>query len=203
MTENNRVSLHSKIEKDVGSYLEWLESYTLDEDLDAEKRFSYRKLIRKLWSMPFHGSIGNDIDRVQDGLQLRSKYDAIVEKIIGVQVDYFDTAEWSANIYGECRVLEFLIALSIRMYELMEDTDLENSVSRWFWEIMGNVAFDILDDSVWEIYEGDRLVEQIVNRIMDLDDSVGLSGRGGWFYIYGWTELEIWYQMHVYLRKVF
>ena len=181
------------------SYLEWLESFTIDERLSDDRRPSYRYLIRKLWDIPFHGAIGNDKDRGEEGLELRARYNRILAKKAGD--GEFVTPD-VCDIYGECRVLEMLIALSMRMYDLMQDMGVYNSVSRWFWEIMHNVGFDELDDSMYDESDGDIVVESMVHDILDLRERK--SGRpGGWFYVMDWREIEIWYQMHEYLKQFF
>lgn len=181
------------------SYIEWLESFTIDETIDDDRRPSYNMLIRKLWDIPFRPSIGNDDDRAAEGLELRARYNAILAKKAGE--GEFVTPDVDA-IFGECRVLEMLIALSMRMYDLMQDMGLYNSVSRWFWEIMSNVSFDILDDETWsKRIRCGEFVERIVCGIMDRH---GHRGRpGGWFYVNGWESMEIWYQMHAYLSRYF
>ena len=181
------------------SYLEWLESYTIDERLSDDRRPRYSYLLRKLWSMPFHGSIGNDDDRGDEGLELRARYNYILAKNSNIDASRFPEA---GDIFGECRVLEMLIALSMRMYDLMQDMGVYNSVSRWFWEIMHNVGFDTLDDGVYLESNGDEVVENVVTDILDLRERK--SGRpGGWFYVSDWRKLEIWYQMHEYLSRFF
>lgn len=181
------------------SYFDWLCSFTIDERISDDRRLSYNKLLKKLWDIPFHGSIGNDDDRGDAGLELRTHYNDILARKAGH--GNFHTPD-VRDIYGECRVLEMLIALSMRMYDLMGDMGLYNSVSRWFWEIMDNVGFSDFDDTEYDILDGDETVESIVSDILDLRERE--YGRpGGWFYVHDWRELEIWYQMHEYLRRYF
>lgn len=181
------------------SYIEWLESFTIDERLSDDRRPTYRYLLRKLWSMSFYGSIGNDDDRGDEGLELRIRYNSILAKNSGISLNSIPDTN---IIFGECRVLEMLVALSMRMYDIMQDMGVYNSVSRWFWEIMHNVGFDALDDSVYIESNGDAVVENVVTDILELRERK--SGRpGGWFYVQDWRYLEIWYQMHEYLSKFF
>ena len=185
------------------SYVEWLESFTIDERMDSSRRKTYHKLIRSLWEIEFEPSVGNDHDRAAEGLELRSRYNDILARKAGE--GEFETPDVQA-IFGECRILEMLIALSMRIYDLMQDLGIYNSVSRWFWEIMENVGFDILDDSEWgsigsnRAYENERFVYDICDSIMH-----GYGGRvgrrGGWFHVYDWDSIEIWYQMHAYLEQ--
>lgn len=183
------------------SYVAWLESFTIDEQISDERRRSYHNLIRTLWEIDFEPSIGNDHDRAAEGLELRDRYNDILAKKAG-EGD-FVTPDVH-GIFGECRVLEMLVALSMRMYDLMQDMGLYNSVSRWFWEIMGNVNFDILDDETWGYGDG-RRASYCRQFVLNVCDEImhgfgrGIDRRYGWFSQYDWDSIEIWYQMHSYL----
>ena len=185
------------------SYVEWLESFTIDERMDSNRRLSYHKLIKQLWDIEFEAFVGNDHDRAAEGLELRSRYNDILAKKAG---DGDFTTPDVRDIFGECRVLEMLIALSMRMYDLMQDMGVYNSVSRWFWEIMENVCFDILDDSEWGREDSPRaksselFVKNVCHEIMHGTGS-GIGRKYGWFYLYDWDSIEIWYQMHAYLKQ--
>lgn len=180
------------------SYVEWLESFTVDERLDNKHRKSYHNLIRQLWEIDFVPSVGNDVDRASEGLELRSRYNDILARKAGEGEFY--TPDVKA-IFGECRVLEMLVALAMRMYDFMQDMDIYNSVSRWFWEIMDCVGFDILDDSEWRInaHKNERFVYDICDEIMH-GYGPQIGRRGGWFYRNNWDSIEIWYQMNAYLN---
>ena len=104
-------------------------------------------------------------------------------------------------LFGECRVLEMLIALSMHMYDMMQDMGIYNSVSRWFWEILRNIGLDWLDDDCYIDENGDDFVTKVINDILE---GVGRKNKpGGWFWVKGWQNLEVWYQMHEYLGKFF
>jgi len=188
---------------DGGSYVEWLESFTVDETIDDSRRLSYSKLLDCLWRIIFIPSVGNDDDRAEDGIDLRRRYCDILTRETGVRVRG-DAAEELEEIFGECRVLEMLIGLSMRMYDLMQDLGIYNSVSHWFWEIIRQVGFDSLDDTNWVNGRDDAMVREVVGHIMRGD---GIRSRsdwaGGWFGIDGWQNMEIWYQMHAYLNRYF
>lgn len=185
------------------SYIDWLESFTIDERINEFQRPLYHKLIMCLWKIEFEPSIGNDHDRAAEGLELRIRYNDILARKAGEGT--FITPDVRA-IFGECRVLEMLVALSMRMYDLMQDMGIYNSVSRWFWEIMSNIGFDILDDSEWgtegstRAHEHERFVYDICDEIMH-GYGRWIDRRGGWFYIENWDSIEIWYQMHRYLKQ--
>lgn len=180
------------------SYLEWLESFTIDETQDEHRRPEYHLLIRKLWQIPYYGRIGNDKNREVDGLDLRTRYNSILAKNSGIEAEQMPDVH---ALFGECRVLEMLIALSMHMYDFMQDMGVYNSVSRWFWEIIQNIGLDWLDDDCYEDEHGDDFVNKTINDILE---GVGKKGRpGGWFWVKNWQNLEVWYQMHEYLGKFF
>lgn len=187
------------------SYLEWLESFTIDERVSDEQRLSYDKLIWRLWRIEYIPSFGNDDDRAIDGIELRKRYYKIVAEDTGLNEKVGDDRD-VIDIYGQCRVLEMLIALSMHMYDLMQDMGVYNSVSRWFWEIMNRVGFDILDDEHWDEFGFDtkEYVNETCAHIMNRDGDYSRDGDcGGWFWIPGWTHMEVWYQMHAYLSQFF
>lgn len=185
------------------SYVEWLESFTIDERIPDNRRPTYHNLIRILWEIEFVPSVGNDADRASEGLELRTRYDDIFAKKSGVGEFYTPDV---SGIFGSCRVLEMLIALAMHMYDLMEDMGMYNSVSRWFWEIMENVGFDILNDQKWRL-DGSKKSREYESFVYDICDEIMngygemIGRRGGWFYIYDWDSIEIWYQMHRYLEQ--
>lgn len=185
------------------SYVDWLESFTIDERVSESRRREYHELIRVLWDIEFEPAIGNDHDRFAEGLELRARYNDILAKKAGAGTFYTPDVH---GIFGKCRVLEMLIALSMRMYDLMQDMGIYNSVSRWFWEIMTNVGFDILDDSEWgqegsvRSHKSEQFVHDICDEIMH-GTGRAVNRRGGWFFVYDWNSIEIWYQMHGYLKQ--
>ena len=188
---------------DGSSYVEWLESFTIDERVSDDRRLTYEHLLKTLWEIYYIPSIGNDDDRAAEGIELRRRYYNVLTRQTGVRV-YGDAAEDLEKIFGRCRVLEMLVALSMRMYDLMQDLGVYNSVSRWFWEIMQCVGFDELDDISWQGSRDKRLVNEVCNSIMTLSGNRSSSEwGGGWFGLSEWKELEIWYQMHAYLSRFF
>lgn len=172
------------------SYLEWLESFTIDETVPDNRRLTYSKLLYSLWKIPWEGNaknIGNDADREIDGLCLRDQYESIL---------YGDMMVETKELYGPARVLEVLVSISMHMYDLMLDTSVYNSVSRWFWEIMHNAGLDCLDDDGWRDIDED-VVEEVVIDILQR------RSKNGWFSNNNWHEKEVWYQMQEYISDYF
>lgn len=184
---------------DNSSYVDWLESFTIDETMTDDRRLEYSKLIRTLWNIEYIPSLGNDHDRAAEGIELRTRYRKILAKKAGDGEFYTPDIR---EIFGECRVLEMLVALSMRMYDLMQDLGFYNSVSRWFWEIMSCLGLDAFDDISWKDGRDEILVDNMLTDIMNLEGGV-YGSPGGWFGVRGWQRLEIWYQMHAYLKQYF
>lgn len=188
------------------SYVEWLESFTVDETMPGSRRPSYKLLIRKLWDicyLPKDGGIGNDADRGADGKELRMRYDIMLQKRPGwPEMVTFERTELLRQLFGQCaRMLEMLVALSMNMYDIMLDTGVYNSVSRWFWEIVDNIGLAGMDDDCYEEMGGDDAVERVVQTILDRSGARGMEG--GLFRMPNWQTTEIWYQMHAYLGGYF
>ena len=102
------------------SYVKWLMSLVEDERVSAGQRLSYNKLLWRLWRIEYVPSFGNDDDRAIEGLELRNRYLSSLGENIGVYI-HDDASNDVERMWGKCRVLEMLIALSTRMYDLMQD----------------------------------------------------------------------------------
>lgn len=183
-----------------GTYVDWLKSFTMDESIETERRPSYDRLLKKLWDIPYRPAVGNDHSRAVDGMGLRNDY----RQFVGLEFGLRDTRRirLSDDIYGPCRVLEMLIALSMRMFDMMQDMGYFNSVARWFWEIIENVGLDECTDLYFNSHpECSEIIDELVNDILDSKDHGWQPG--GWFYLSGWWRTELWYQMNAYLSEYF
>lgn len=178
------------------SYIEWLISFTIDETMTDITRPKYKKLLMHLWQMEWEGNhvnLGNDRDRENDGFELRYRYDDILYSGNAPVHDVI-------LIFGKVRVLEVLIALSMHMYDLMLDTDIYNSVSRWFWEIMVNVGLECLDDDYFDSMNGHKIVDETVMDILQRNRN---GETRGWFSVDNWYKMEVWYQLNEYISAYF
>lgn len=180
--------------------LEWI-PYDLDNDYfqwlcelvdaDHESR-SYIFLMRELFETEFNDEtanlVPNDINRIQDGLELREQY--LEEKRLQNRV----------ILCGSCSLLEIIIALSFRIEDIISKYDYIS----WFWEMIGNLELLEFDDSspVWKprSYHGEIIDEIICNL---LNRSYRSNGDGSLFPINDakrdMRKVEIWYQMNNYL----
>lgn len=166
-------------------YFEWLYNYVCKGR--AHSRLSYKRLFMLLHDIEFIFSIGNDINRARDGVDLRYRYAMSMddEQIMDV-------------LDGPCSVLEMLVALAIRCEEtIMDDTRYGDRTNQWFWSMMSNLGLNHMTD---DIYDKDY----ITNRVYDfMERRYEKDGLGGLFYIKGCKddlrEVEIWTQLCWYL----
>lgn len=176
------------------TYKDWLKSFVIPPQ-DAST-FEYHSMLDTLWHMRFEPNFKNDSDRAKDGIELRSFYLDIIKK--RYDSDFGDNA---MDIVGNCRMLEMLVAVCIQLYDMMYMFVPNNTVFRWFWEIIENLGIDYLTDDRYSLYNGERVVTVLFEAIVNRDPILDSSGCGGFFGLKKWTEKEIWYQMNEYADK--
>ena len=151
----------------------------LADQVSSDGRF-YQSL-RVLFHMEFLDLVDNDANRIGDGLLVRERY---LEES-GVDPE---------DLIGPCSMLEMLIGLLERIQWEMTDEVNDNSLERWFSEVMGNIGIGA--------YEEDR--GKIFQTIKDVRDRrYRRDGSGGFFPlnnpIRDQRGVELWYQMNSYL----
>lgn len=173
-------------------YFTWLYGYVCKGR--AHNNTSYIKLFMFLHDVEFTSSIRMDMNRAQDGIDLRYRFAMTYE-------DYTDEIENIIDILnGPCSVLEMMIALAIRCEEtIMDDTRYGDRTSQWFWSMMNNLGIGNMFDERFDR----RIAEEKVRRFLNRDYAP--DGKGGLFYIQGCQDdlrnEEIWTQLCWYLDK--
>lgn len=170
------------------NYIFWLSNL-----VGSEKCSHYEKLIYFLDDVPFTFLLTMDANRIQDGLDLRYRFQC--------DCGYSD---YQFNRYfqdKECSVLEMMVALAIRLEEhIMYDPDIGNRTSKWFWLMIENLGLLSMDDSHFDI----EYVENVVQRFLERE--YNSNGQGGLFVIDNLEcdlrDVEIWYQACWYLTLV-
>ena len=191
--EKNKTDISYKYSDE--AYFEWLKSMVIDERFSRNKRISYDKFLKMLWDIPYTPLLGNDIDREIEGLCLRNEYANEFDL-------WFELGTGDVDIWGPCRVLEMLIGLSRRMYDIMYGSNTDNSIDRWFWAMIENVGLIDSTDGYFEKHPRDVEITKCV-----IEEIVGGVNRGkglypgGWFYVKNWDRIELWYQMNRYLMR--
>lgn len=172
----------------INDYFEWLWNFT-----KCRGHSQNRKIITLLHNIEFRYSIPMDANREEDGIDLRYRF--ITE--VGIPKNY---QEVYGYLDGPCSVLEMMIALAIRCEEsIMDDPDIGDRTSEWFWLMMKNLGLDYMSDRKF-----DRNVAEEKISIF-LDRRYKRNGEGGLFVVNGRRDLrkvEIWYQMCWYLDTI-
>lgn len=104
---------------------EWPDDYYiwLCDMIDIDTHSGYSDLISFLYNTEFTWSVAKDVNRAQDGKDLRQDY---------ICEFYYDEGRWMEE---PCSWLEMFIALARRIrVDLMPDYDLE--IEDWFWQIL-------------------------------------------------------------------
>ena len=170
-------------------YLEWL------IDIVCRGRFSkeitYRKLLCKLYDIPFRYFIGRDSNRAEDGLDLRYRFSYVNR--------YEDRARWIDD--RPCSVLEMMIALAIRCEEsIMDDPQLGDRTGQWFWGMITNIGLGSMTDDRFDSEYVEEKIDCFLNREYEP------NGKGGLFTVKNrdcdMRKVEIWYQLCYFLDTI-
>lgn len=165
-----------------GDYYNWL--VDLIEAGPGTAHEDYTSLIHELYLMKYRWQFELDENRAIAGLALRDRY----AYEAGV-----DRAEMSD---GPCSVLEMLIGLADVMSQTFDDT-----VSRWFWEMIGNLHLDHFSDGNYDSYSA----VSVVNRW--LDRRFSSNGNGSIFPIPRYhgdaRNLQVWDAMNEYMNEFY
>lgn len=166
-------------------YFEWLYNYVCKGRVN--NTISYRKLLMTLHDIEFTFFVRNDINRAEDGIDLRYRFNTIM--------GYDDVSD---ILDGPCTVLEMMIALAIRCEEtIMDNTGYGDRTGQWFWDMMSNLGIGRMTDDIFDKDFVKEKINDFLNRRYQPD------GKGGLFYIKGCDddlrEIEIWIQLLWYL----
>ena len=166
------------------SYKQWLFDIVC-KDLFS-KHISYNRLLSYLSHREFVVIIPNDVNRAEDGADLRLRYQALTG-------EYIDRDK-------PCSVLEMMIALSIRCEEsIMDNPAYGDRTAQWFWGMIKNLGLYTMTDDRFDV----EYVSSVVNQFLNRDYAP--NGEGGLFKInnckYDLRKIEIWYQLCWYLDR--
>lgn len=175
----------------VNEYFDWMCDKVCDDHYS--KKFSYKKLMRKLYETDFDYIIDMDGNRAEDGTDLRYRFAYERSYDSRIIAAYLDDRQ--------CSVLEMMIALAIRCEEhIMGDPDLGDRTGQWFWNMIVNLGLGTMTDNRFD----EDHVEFVLNRFMNRE--YDRNGKGGLFTVDNCNKdlryIEIWYQMHLYLESL-
>lgn len=148
---------------------------------------TFSKLYDKLWEAPYHPNPLHPLDenRWHDGRDLRKEY---------AYENNLDRNYILEEIPGECRMLEFLVALAIRVEFIMQDPDLLDRTPLWSYYILKSLGLWYCVDWCYDETYIDMVLERFMTNTYEPD------GRGGCFYIpdtpHDLTHMQIWDQMN-------
>ena len=167
-----------------GGYFVWLCDHVITSKA-SHPRYTYWSLLHQLHETPFRWFVHNDDNRVEDGKDLRTRYQNEFDMI---ELDEPDT---------DASMLEVLIALS--------EGAAYNSVgrpSRWFWKLLENLGLSHYTDAHYNDHVIDEVAE-VLQKVVSRD--YGEDGRGGLFPLQypdrDQRRVEIWYQLAAYLHE--
>lgn len=166
------------------SYKQWLFDIVC-KDLFS-KNISYNRLLSYLSHREFTTIIPNDMNRAEDGIDLRYRYQMVTD-------EYISRSE-------PCSVLEMMIALSIRCEEsIMDNPAYGDRTAQWFWGMIRTLGLYSMTDDRFDIGYVDSVIDRFLNREYEP------NGEGGLFKInnckYDLRKIEIWYQLCWYLDR--
>ena len=168
-------------------YFEWMYDLVCNDRYASET--SYRKLLSYLHSTEFTFVLPMDENRAVDGVSLRYRF-ALSQ----------DQEELADYIDGPCSVLEMMVVLAIRCEDIMDDLELGERTSQWFWNMIVSLGLGSMSDT--------RFDEDYVEDVIDcfLYREYEPDGRGGLFTIRNCRrdlrDMEIWLQMNEYLKGI-
>lgn len=172
--------------KIINEYFEWLSDKVCVDDYYKK---SYRKLLTFLHNTDFRCTIQQDENRAEDGMDLRWLF----------ATEFGYEYLWDALI-GPCSVLEMMIALAMEMERIMDDPDIGDRTSEWFWTMIDSLGLIDMTDDIFDKTYTSRTIERF------LDRQYRRNGVGGLFIINDCDEdlndVEIWYQMCWYLNTL-
>lgn len=169
----------------INEYFEWM--------CDLVHGDAYYKLLSQLYDIDFTYIIPLDGNRADDGIDLRYRF--------GYERNHADAMIATYLDVRPCSVLEMMIALAIRCEDhIMDDPDLGNRTDQWFWNMIESLGLSDMDNNHYDEDRVSEIIDIFLNRDYERD------GRGGLFTVVDCERdlrsVEIWYQLHRYLRDI-
>lgn len=171
-------------------YFMWIYHRVIDDSL---VKGTYYRLLHLLHEKTFRYSIAMDMNREEDGLDLRYRFADETETDKRIAASVLDSRP--------CTVLEMMAALAIRLEEqIMAAPGKNDRTCIWFVAMLDNLGLNVMDDENFDEQESDMIIERFLDRDYERD------GRGSLFYIpdcnTDMRNIEIWYQMNRYINEV-
>ena len=188
MKKTNIASISAELEACKNRYVQWMFGVVDCPEYGAYAGY-YTKLLYMLLSIPYVSTLAMDENRLIDGQNLIREF------------YYSTTGNTTGPWWPEyCSILEMMIALAIRAEDIMEDPDIGNRTSIWFWRMIDSLGLIQQNDLSFN----PEIVSNVIGRF--LRQEYQPNGSGGLFTLPGCLvdlrDVEIWDQMLWYLDRV-
>lgn len=159
-------------------------------DLIIDRGHNYNLLLQTLHDKEFLWSVDNDANRAFEAKNLREDF---CEET-GIVFEY-------ENYNEGVSMLELIIGLAKRCEDIMVDQHDNFDTSEWFWKLLENAGLDLFTDDAWVDSNSPRTIGYKLDNI--IERRYQRNGKGGLFPLVrpkkDQREVELWYQMNVYL----
>ena len=171
-------------------YFEWM--IRLVSDGKYDKRRYWRRLFRLLHETEFIYILEMDVNRADDGTDLRYRF--------AYDYDYDGDVIKSALDDRPCSLFEMMVALAIHCEEYISD-DPENgdSIGKWFFTMIESLGLGTMTDERFDKIAAADILDRFMRR------EYLPNGQGGLFTVsnegHDMRAAEIWYQMMWFLTE--
>lgn len=177
------------------SYFQWLCEIVHADSMEK----SYYILCGELFKYPFRVKAKMDINRNNDGLELRKEY---CDEVFAYR--YVPNGK-EIKTWPDCSMLELFIGIAKHMNDELMTEDSSDKTHEYFWEIIKNLELDEFDDERFG-EESDVSTVQIRDILVNLNERhYKKDGSGGMFPLKcpekDQRKVEIWYQMQAYINE--
>lgn len=188
MKKTNIANISAELETCKNRYVQWMFGVVDCPEYGAPAS-NYTKLLYMLLSIPYVPTLVMDENRLIDGQNLIREF------------YYSATGSTTGPWWPEyCSILEMMIALAIRAEDIMEDPDIGNRTSIWFWRMIDSLGLIQQNNLSFN----PEIVSNVIERF--LRQEYLPNGSGGLFTLPGCPVdlrvVEIWEQMIWYLDRV-
>lgn len=169
-------------------YFTWLFDIVCKHSYPRE--ISYKKLLQHLHKIEFKPLLERDENRAEDGLSLRYRFSC----------ERTDLGDAEYYLDGPCSMLELMVALALRIEEVMDDPTMGDRTSQWFWSMVTSLGLGSMTDT--------RFDREAINEaaLIFMNREYEPNGAGGLFTIRNCTrdvrDVEIWIQACWYMDTV-
>ncbi len=192
-------------------YYNWLYSNVIYDEDPQKPSFFYGKLTKYLHNVDFTCTIPLDINRAEDGINLRYRFGR-ESRLYSFGCPDYDSESRDVIIatyldIRPCSVFEMMVALAIRCEEMiMNNSQLGNRTPLWFFEMIKNLGLSVMDDYHFNEFYASEIVRHFLEREYSADGKGGLFQAGPLYKNttpFDFRNVEIWGQAMWYLSTYY